>query len=214
MQQRYSQNMPERIEIILVDDQERFRKAILAELADYNISAISQANNGNECLEQLSNSNPDVVVLDLEMPQMDGSKTFDHIKEKFPNTKVLILSQHDDPGIMDNYIHRGVNGYLPKSFVSSDVEVLAKGIKAVKNNETFYYSFDPSNPLKYTKRETQIIPLLYECKTSKEIGQIIGIEEKQVNKLRHQLHKKTNSRNATEFIKYCVERGLKFLGKK
>lgn len=206
--------MEERIEIILVDDQERYRKAILEDLKDYNIFATSEASNGFECLEQLKNITPDVVVLDIKMPGMDGGETFNHIKEIFPSTKVLVLSLYDDNGIMENYIHRGVQGYLPKSFISSDVSVLAKGIRAIKNNETFYYSFDPSNPLKYTKRETQIIPLLYECKTSREIGEIVGIDEKQVNKLRRKLHKKTKTKNANEFIRYCVEKGLKFLGKK
>lgn len=206
--------MEERVEIIFVEDQERFRKTVLEDLKEFNIFCIGEASNGIECLEQLKHSTPDVVVLDIEMPDMDGCKTYNHIKEKFPGTKVLMLSLYGDNGMMENFIHRGVQGYLPKNFISSDVSVLAKGIRAIKNNETFYYSFDPYNPLKYTKRETQIIPLLYECKTSKEIGEEVGIDEKQVNKLRHQLHKKTNSKNANEFLKYCIEKGLRFLGKK
>ncbi|MDP1803006.1 MAG: response regulator transcription factor, partial [Bacteroidota bacterium] len=189
--------MNEKIEIILVDDQSRFRKAIIEELKEYNIFVIAEAVNGKECIEQLKENLPDVVILDIEMPVMDGSETYNYIKEHFPRTKVLMLSQYDETGMMENYIHRGVNGYLSKNFVSSHVQILAEGIRTLKNNGTFYYSYDPKSALKYTKRETNLIPLLYECKTSKEIGKILGLEEKKVNKIRRQRHKKTNSRNAT-----------------
>jgi DNA-binding NarL/FixJ family response regulator len=204
----------EKIEISICDDHDRFRKAIIDELSDYNIISINESCNGQECIEQLKKKLPEVLLLDLEMPIMDGNSTLSYIKENIPSLKVLILSAYDDKRIMENYIYRGANGYLPKEFISSDVSILVEGIKEIKNNKTFFYSYNPKGALKFTKRETDIIPLLYDCKTSKEIANVLGLEEKNVNKLRSQLHKKTNSRNATEFIKYCIERGLQFLGKK
>lgn len=206
--------MQRKIEIIFVDDHLRFRKSIIEELISLDINVIGEASNGEECIQLLKTKSPDVLVLDLEMPVMDGNETFNFVKEKYPQLKILILSLHDEWGMVENYMRRGVKGYLPKSFVAEGVSILADGIKQIHEGKTYFYSYDKSNPLRYTKRETEIIPLLVECKTSKEIGQEIGIPERQVNKIRTQLQKKTNTRNATQFIKYCIEKGLKYLGKK
>jgi DNA-binding NarL/FixJ family response regulator len=206
--------MTEKIEILFVDDNERLRKSISDELEEHNIFTIATALNGQECLDKLKIIKPHVVVLDLEMPVMDGNEAFNHIKKNYPEMRVLILSSYYEEGMIDNYIHRGVKGYLPKKFIATNADILAMGIRAIHNSETFYYSYDPTSSIKYTKRETEIIPLLVCCKTSKEIGHELGIDEKRVNKFRDQLHRKTNSRNAPEFIKYCIEGGLKYLGKK
>lgn len=206
--------MPERIEIIFVDDQIRYRKSIIEELKEYNICAIGEASNGLECIELLKVMKPQVVVLDIDMPIMDGNRTFDYIKEFFSGTKVLILSQYDESGVIENYIRRQVMGYLPKSFISENVNILAEGIRAVNNSEPFYYSYDPKSSIRYSKMETIIIPYVVECKTSKEIGNILGVDESRIKKLRNLLYKKTNTRNATEFVKYGIQKGLYFLGKK
>ena len=204
----------DKITVVFVDDQIRFRKAIIEDLCRFGIQIVGEASNGQECLDILAKLRPDVVLLDLEMPRMDGNKTFNLIKENYPLTKVIILSQYDEQGIMENYIHRGVHGYIPKNFIMDDVAHLVEGIRVVKNTGKFFYSYDASNPLKYTKRETEVIPLLCDCRTSKEIGNQLGLKEKQINKLRQKLHQKTKSRNSTEFVKYCIENGLKFIGKK
>lgn len=191
--------------ILFVEDQPRFREAIITELKGFGIQTIAEASNGEECLTQLESISPDVILLDLDMPVMNGNITFNMLKERYPKVRVIILSQHDDPGMVENYIHRGVHGYVPKQFVSSNVDVLAEGIFKVMRSESFFYSYDPENPLKYTKRETEIIPMICEGKISKEIGSELGIDEKQVRKLRTQLHKKTRTRNAAEFIKPLIQ---------
>jgi DNA-binding NarL/FixJ family response regulator len=94
----------EKIEISICDDHDRFRKAIIDELSDYNIISINESCNGQECIEQLKKKLPEVLLLDLEMPIMDGNSTLSYIKENIPSLKVLILSAYDDKRIMENYI--------------------------------------------------------------------------------------------------------------
>jgi DNA-binding NarL/FixJ family response regulator len=205
--------MQEKIDIIIAEDHERFRKSILQELEAHSIFPLAEASNGLELIEHLESITPDVILLDLEMPEMDGNTAFKNITEKYPGIKIIILSQHDEQGMIENYVQRGAKGYLPKQFVASNVNILAEGIRTVHGNGTFYYAYDPSARFKYSRREIEIIPLLYDCKTSKEIGSKLGLPEKRINKVRDRLYKKTNSRNSTEFVKYCVQKGLKFLGK-
>lgn len=206
--------MVDKIKILLVDDQALYRAEILKDLKDYDIVSIGEASNGKECLELLKVIEPDVIILDLRMPGMNGNDTFDNIRVYYPQSRVLILSSHHEEGMIDNYIRRGVKGYLSKDHVSDKFEILAEGIKAIHNNECFFYSYNPKNSIKYTKRETEVIAGLLDCKSSKEIGNELNIEEKQVNRHRNSLYKKTKTRNGVEFIKYGLENGLEFLGKK
>ena len=205
--------MSEKIEIFFVDDDVRLRKSIAAELEEHFIHTIEYASNGAECLLKLKSFKPRIILLDLDMPVMDGNQTYDLIKSDFPEIKVIILSIYNDIGLMENYIRRGVKGYVSKNLITENVDILVDAIRTVNKSETFFYNYSKCF-LKYSKRETEIISLLNECKTSKEIGKDLGLSEKSVNKFRDQLHKKTKSRNAPEFVKYCIERGLKFLGKK
>jgi DNA-binding NarL/FixJ family response regulator len=206
--------MEDRINIIFAEDNERFRKSIISELESYNIFTVSEAADGKELILQMTKHTSDVILLDLEMPVMDGNKAYSIIHNRFPSSKVFVLSQHDEDGMMENYIERGVKGYLPKQFVSSDVSVLARGIRAVYKGESFYYTFDSSNKKsKYTKREAEIIPLICNGKTTREISNELGLAEKTVEGHRNRLYKKTSSRNTAEFLKYCFKKGLEFLGK-
>lgn len=199
----------------MVDDQVPFRKAILHSLLDYpNISCIGQASNGSECLELLKTLKPEVILLDLRMPGLNGNDTFDILRNDYPSLKVIILSQHHEEGMIDNFIRRGVKGYLSKDHVTDDIDILAEGINEVSNNKSYFYSYDPKKSIKYTKRETEVILKLIQCKSSKEIGNDLNMEEKQVSKHRGNLYRKTKTRNGSEFMKYSIENGLEFLGRK
>lgn len=206
--------MSEIITLLYIDDQPRYRRTILQDLKDYNIAALGEASNGKEGLLLLENVTPHVVLLDLEMPEMDGSETFNKIKKIYPELKVIILSQHDDPGLIENFKQRGVYGYIPKRVVESDIRLLAEAITTVKKSSFYFYSKDTIPNFTYTEKEIAVIPHLMDAKTSKEIASELGMEEKKVNKLRSQLHRKTQSRNAIAFITYSLKKGLKYLRKK
>jgi two-component system nitrate/nitrite response regulator NarL len=205
--------MEELIEIVVAEDSHLWRKTIIKELEQYHIKTVGEAETGKELLIKLQQQLPHVVILDLEMPEMDGNEAFNLMKEKYPTLKVIILSQHDDISLMENYVQRGAAGFLSKQAISGDLKLLADGIRAVFHNRPFNFSNSSGHEILYTRRETQIIPLLCHGKTSKQIAEELGLAEKTVEGYRKKIYKKTKTKNALEFIRYGIKKGLEFLGK-
>ena len=129
--------------IVFTDNVEKYRHFILEELKAFNIRCIGQASNGVELLRILGPLKPDVVLLDLEMPVMDGNEALDHIMEKFPETKVIILSMHYEQLLVEDYINRGARGYIPKDEIAGDIKLLVKAIEAVKVGNVFIHHLPP-----------------------------------------------------------------------
>lgn len=199
--------------IIIAEDHGLFRSTIAKELKKLGISVMAEVENGRQLLDALEMLQPDIVLLDLEMPEMDGNEAFNAIKEKFPDLKTMVLSQYSDNGLMENYKARGANGFLSKTFISNNVEILAREIRVVINSGTSFYLAEPeTKKLKFSRREVEIIPLICRGETAKEIANRLGISEKAINKHRKELYKKTSTRNSAEFIYYALKRGLDFLG--
>lgn len=205
--------MTELPKIIIAEDHDLFRQAVARELKRLGIQLMAEALNGRHLLDLLETLNPDIVLLDLEMPEMDGNQAFSAIKKKFPQLKIIVLSQYTDNGLMENYRARGADGFLSKNFVSGNIDILAREIRVVKNGGTSFYLADPkAKQLKFSRREVEIIPWICKGETAKEIAIRLGIGEKAINKHRKELYKKTNTRNSAEFIYYALKRGLDFLG--
>ena len=207
------------IQIIFAEDKEKFRKAILKELESFNMCCMGEAANGKELLQMLSFKNPDVVLLDLEMPVMDGNEAMVHISKEYPNTKVIVLSLHNDYILVEDYIKRGAKGYIPKDEIAGDIAMLARAIHLVMSGDIFISKKILDREAKrcgnenYTERQKEIIPLMCEGKTNKEISEEIGILERSVEKRRQKIYEKTNSSKAADFFKYAFVRGFHFLGK-
>lgn len=206
------------VQIIFTDDKEKFRKAILDELKLYNIECIGQAENGKQLLKLLEVKTPDVVLLDLEMPVMDGNEAMKQIMELYPETKVIILSLYNESLLVEDYIRRGAKGYLAKDEIAGDIELLAHAIERVSEGEVFISLRVEKVGKKhvkikgYSSRQKEIIPLLCEGKTNKEISEEIGIVVRSVEKQRQKIYEKTNSSKSIDFFKYAFVRGLQFLG--
>jgi DNA-binding NarL/FixJ family response regulator len=208
--------MEKPIQIIFCEDKPRFRKAILDSLEDSSIICIAECGNGKELLEQLTHKKPDVVLLDLEMPVMDGNETMKCISEKYPGVRVIILSMHYEYLLVEDYITRGASGYIPKDEIAGNIGLLIDGIKKVNSGETFIHHLsqekDPLN--NYTPTQKVIIPLICEGKTNKQIAEELNILERSVEKQRQKIYEKTNVSKATDFFKYAFSKGLQFLGKR
>jgi len=204
--------MSERIEIIITDDHKSFRQGLVSVLKDESIFTVGEAENGIELLQLLEETNiePDVILLDLEMPKMDGNMTLEILNEKFPHYKVIILTSFGEGCLQNNFKSKGVRSYLKKN---TDVKLIADTIKRT------HYLADYSNiPHKvkslFTDKEVQVIPLLLAGKTSRQIAEILGIAEKTVEQYRNRLYEKTGTSNGFEFSSYCTKEGLAFLGRK
>ncbi len=207
--------MSEPIKVIIAEDHPLYREALVKELKPYNIYCAGEAANGNELLMLLETHRKGIVLLDLEMPEMSGQEALFVILEKFPLVKVLITSQYDDNNIIEHYKELGVSGYMPKNYISGDVKALADAIFDIRlGKRCFVFRADDNKYVKYTKRERELIPLICEGKTSKEIASTLGVVEKTIEKHRTKLLEKTDSKNVASFIKYSIKRGLDFLRRK
>ena len=201
--------------IVFTDNVERYRKIILQELLPYGIACIGEASNGAELLKLLPKVKPDVLLLDLEMPVMDGNETLSHIMEEFPETKVIILSMHYQPILVENYIQRGARGYISKDEIAGDMSLLAAAIEDVKQGKIFVHHLSQRmqlDPVNYSKRQKQAAPMICNGYTNEQIAKELRIGVRGVEKLRSKIYSKINGGKAIDFYRYAFSKGLQFLG--
>ncbi|MES2678230.1 MAG: response regulator transcription factor [Bacteroidota bacterium] len=203
--------MEEPIKIMITDDRERFRNFIREILLPYPVEIVGETENGKELLSLLNKVTPDIVLLDLEMPVLDGNKTFDLISEKHPEAKVIIISFYSEGILIDDYIERGAKGYIPKDAMLP--EVLYSALKQVRAGGTFVYE-KSSGKRRFTRRQKEILPLIFEGKTNEEIAREVYIGIRAVEKQKHRIYEKSGAGKVIDFYRYAFTRGLQFLGKK
>ncbi len=201
--------MEKSIKIIIADDKKLWRQRLIQELTSFGIACIGEATNGQELLEKLATAKPDVVLLDLRMPVMDGNHTMTRLQKEFPKVKAIIMSMHDEEELIHDYLTRGAKAYLSKDNFTMDI--LATTIRQVALG-TYVHKF--RNGLeKYSVRQLEMIPLLCEGMTNKEIAKEIGITEWGVEKQRQKIYAKTGAKRAVDFYKAAFLQGLDFLGR-
>jgi len=205
--------MKEKIKIIIAEDHALYRNNIIRELTEFNEYEIVGVANGIELLEKLKKIKPDIILLDLEMPEMDGNAAFFKIRAAYPEIKIIIFSQHGEKVLVDNYMERGAAGYFPKNTVSDDMEKLNEALLKVHAGEKVVYYIDvPKHKILHTKREVEIMPLLCDGKTTSEIAGKLNIGKKAVEKHRDKIYKKIEVNSLAKFLKYAFKRGYDFLG--
>lgn len=214
--------MQKKIRLIVAEDQELMRKSLIALLSDFSeFQVIGEAPNGRELVRLLKVNRPDIVLLDVEMPVMNGYETIEIMSLRFPEVKVIVLSMHSDDGTIVDFMTRGARAYLPKG---CDVELLVDSIKTVHNNG---YHFNDKvsramlhtnlrqrvvNPmageLALTNRELEIVRELCDGKTNKEIASALKVTARTVDFHRSNIYAKTKSRNLAELVKYAIRHGV------
>ena len=119
--------MNQTIKLAVVDDHHLFRKGLIALLKDFpEFEVIIEAENGEELLEQLKNKRVDVILLDLQMPVMDGIEATERLQNKYEGTKIIIITMHNEEGFINHLISKGANGFLLKN---QDIEIVVDAIK-------------------------------------------------------------------------------------
>lgn len=207
--------MKKAIHILIADDNTIFRKTILRELLPYDILSCGEASNGIELLQLLSKNVPDLVLLDLEMPVMDGNETLDEILLKYPSTKVIIFSSYDASALVEDYYSRGVMAYVSKHSMANNTKDLADIIQKVHLGGSMHNSHTLHTFSKhYSARQKTIISLICKGKTNKEIAKELGIVERSVEKQRQKIYEKTNAKGTVEFLRHAFKSGLDLLGVK
>ena len=198
--------------VVIVDDHTMFREGvrkIIEEIEDVKISG--EAGDGLELLKLLKNSSPDLVILDLSMPNMRGLEAIKEIKRICPQTKILVLTMHKEKVFIRQVLKDGADGFLSKDDVSSE---LIRAIGTIKQGGKYFspmlFNIIPSlfreNEEKevLTMREKEILKLLTEGKKTREIGEALFISPHTVRRHRENIMGKLNTRKLADLIKYAI----------
>ncbi len=215
--------LDKKINVLAVDDHTLFRRGTVMMLKSFSeVNDVYEASNGKEALEVLNAKEIDVVLLDLEMPVMDGWEAAHKILTKHSGIYVIMISMHDSLEVISELIELGVHSYLLKNAEPEDVR---KAIQSIQTN-TFYYNqlvaqalmkkvqigsiqkpvFKEKTDL--TKREVEILQLICKELTMKEIGDILFLSEQTVHTHRKNLMKKTKVKNAVGLVKYAIQHNI------
>lgn len=207
------------INIAIADDHSMIREGLkqLLEL-DGDIKVVGEASNGKECLKMLSSDNPDVLLLDINMPEMNGLEVLKFIKESQIDIKVLVLTIHNEIEYLFKAIDLGVNGYVLKDSSSS---ILKEAINVIYNDGTYIQpSLTPllkekmsivqkaKEECPLTKRELQVVELLGEGLYNKEIAERLFISEKTVKNHVSSIFKKIGVTDRTQAVVYAIKNNI------
>ena len=213
--------MSKPINVMIADDHSMVREGIkqILEL-DGDIKVNAEAGSGKECIEMLDESRTDVLLLDINMPNMNGLQVLQYLREKKANVKVLILIIHNEVEYLVRAVEIGVDGYVLKD---SDSSVLKKAIFTINRGESFIQPEltpilkkrleDKNLSSKQiddtlTRREIEVLKLLAEGLFNKEIAYTLSISEKTVKNHVSNIFKKINVSDRTQAAVYAIKNNL------
>jgi len=209
--------------IMIVDDHALVREGITAFLRVYNeIEVVGEASNGLEAIEKAEKLRPDVILMDISMPELGGIEATVKIKKVQPDIKVLILSQYDDAEYVRRLLKAGVSGYILKQAVGTD---LIAAIRAVAKGESYLYSSIATKVIngylgkageiavedpyeKLTDREKQVLKLIAEGHSHKEVAGLLDISAKTVIAHQTNISEKLDLHSRSHLIKFAITKGI------
>ena len=211
----------EPIKVIIADDHVLYRAGVKTALsAKPDVKVIAEADNGNHLINMLKSIPVDVILLDIQMPIMDGITALPEIKKIAPNAKVIMLTMMEDHSMVTKLMELGANSYLAKT---SDIEVIYEAIKTCYEQEYFFNSLTNKALLTNLKqrnvvtpqklmqqeanlndKETLILKLMCEEKSTKEIADMVDLSPRTVEAIRDKLKVKTGAKSTAGLIMYAV----------
>jgi DNA-binding NarL/FixJ family response regulator len=209
------------INLAIADDHVLYRAGVKTALSQKkDIKVIAEADNGMQLLNLLKHIQPDVILLDIQMPIMDGINTLPEIKKLYPNIKVIMLTMHDDHSMIAKLMELGANSYLTKN---SDSEVIYEAIKTCYEQEYFFNALtnkalidglrnkrndDGPQDVKLNDKEVTILRLMCEEKSTKEIADIVDLSPRTVEAIRDKLKSKVGAKSTAGLIMYAVKHNI------
>jgi DNA-binding NarL/FixJ family response regulator len=212
-----------KIKIAIADDYKIFREGLKVGLsADDNLQIILEADNGEDLLKGLETNSPDIILMDLKMPIMDGMEATKEVRKKYPDMKVLVVSMYEDDKFIIHLMEIGANGYLLKN---AEPDEIRRSIYSVHENG--YYFNDLVNKallkklvlknnlkpsfnqnVELTEREMEVLKLICEEKTAAEIAKEIFLSPRSVEGIRQRLIEKIGVRNTAGLVLFAVKNGI------
>lgn len=214
--------MAKKINLLLAEDHGLVRAALKALIeSEEGFKVIAEAEDGIVCLEQVRAKSPDVVVLDLAMPKLNGLNTISQLKRRHQDTKIFVLTAAETPSVWQEALELGVHGIATKSISKKE---LISGLHKVADGERFIHSdiqpkivnlFDDENGMKKKRgmrklsvREKQVTKLIAEGYKTKDIAEMLEISDRTVSKHRENLMTKLGATSPAEITHYATDTGL------
>jgi DNA-binding NarL/FixJ family response regulator len=208
------------IKVLVADDHAVVRQGICVLLAQYpGISVIGQVSTGAQTIEQVSQLQPDVVLMDISMPGMDGLEATREIKARWPKTRVVVLTQHENEEYVFPLLKAGASGYVLKKAGGDE---LVEAIRVVSGGGTFLdptiarqvveHAVQPSagnsHIPRLTERESEVLRLIAEGMSTREIAESLRLSVNTVITHRSNLMEKLDLHNRAELVKYAIRKKL------
>lgn len=212
--------------ILIVDDHKIVREgfsSLLNQKKDLDIEVVAQAGDGRSAIEMIPRHMPNIILMDITMPDMNGIEAAQKILHEYPNIKIIFLSIHSNPQYIERAIKAGAKGYLLKNCAFDELE---RAIETVMNNQLY---LSPSitgvflgsiimNPHEdqsispklqnLTSREREILQLLAEGKSTKDIADHLNLGIKTVQTHRQSIMDKLNMHNVVDLVKFAIREGV------
>src|SRR5688572_12049859 len=185
-----------------------------------SVEVVGEAADGRRALELIQELAPDVVLLDLQMPGLSGFEVLQETTEKFPNVKIVVLSVHDTEEYAFRALRSGAAGYLPKSAASAELEVaidqVVRGKQYISPILAQSASLDSSRggaagraaPLELTPRQREVLTLIAEGYSTKDIARTLSISVKTVETHRAQLMERLGIHDVAGLVRYAIRTGI------
>ena len=205
------------IRIVLADDHVLVRQGLKSLLEREHFQVVAEASDGQDAVKLVETHKPDIAILDISMPTLNGIDAARGLARSSPKTKTILLTQHEEEQYIHEALEAGVKGYVLKNQVAND---LIQAIRQVGRGE-FYLSPGisravmeayrskserPADPL--TARERQVLQLIAEGKSTKDTASVLGISVKTAESHRMRLMQKLNIHETASLVRYAVRRGL------
>ncbi len=212
--------------IIITDDHQLILDGLRSIITgESDLHLLAEANNGQQALALCESLQPDMVMMDIDMPVMNGLEATIQIKKKFPSIRIMVLTMHDEAALIKRIMEVGADGYMLKNadqqeLVSAIRKIAAgekhfseKVLQALKEGKTdsSQFSLRPTDSVllsTLTEREVEILRLLAEGLSNKEIGDKIFISHRTVDTHRTNLMKKLDVHNVAGLIRFAIRNGL------
>jgi len=206
-----------RTRVLLADDHSLIRQALRALLEKQGFQVMSEASDGQEALRSVEKTQPEVAILDISMPVLNGVDAARELVKSSPKTRVILLTQHDEDEYVTEALRAGVRGYVLKSQAAEDllhaIQEVCRGKVYLSPNISgavvdAYVSKTYVSPDPLSARERQVLQLVGEGKSTKDIAAHLGISAKTAESHRARLMKKLDIHETASLVRYAIRRGL------